>query len=435
MAVATLKPTFTGEARALAAAVDTIASFLESYEPARFTVDDAATLVSVFARGKRLCGAGETLSATRAAEGNAHLNTGHRDPAEWLAAVTGTSRGEANDVLRVGDALASQPAVEDALREGKLTPQRAKWVSEAAKANPGREEELVAGAQSDTFRQLKERCLRAKAEGRSAEEAARHRAALHAARRCRTWTDVEGAFHLEALLAPEVGATLQAALDAQADLQFQRARKSDTREPTDAYRADALVALITGQDLLPVPGRASKGRAHVQVRVDLDALRRGTVGRGECCEIPGVGPVPVQHARDLLGDALLDIIITDGVDVTTVARPRRNIPTPLATAIMERDQFCVVPGCGKRLGLEQDHWQRAVKDDGEASYENLIRLCRHHHYLRTHQGWVVSGRPGHWRFDPPARPKARRTPERRKRQGSGPPRPAPPDPPLFTEAE
>ena len=447
------------------------------------TVRDAAKLVEGFTVGKRLCSAGETLAAARAAECNAHLATGHRDPVDWLAAVTGASRGEATDVLRVASALPGQPGVEDALREGKLTTQRAKLVTDAVKVNPHRENELVRGAESDTVRQLKERCLRAKAEGRSAQDAERHRAALHGARRCRTWTDGEGAFHLEALLTPEAGGSLVASLDVQTDRHFHRARRAGTRESTDAYRADALVALVTGRGVLrsrtrrpaeapsgasdsdipiadasnadastsdaspsgppspnsdtaePTSYRGPEPRAHVQVKVGLQSLRCGSVVPGENCEIPGVGPVSVQHARDLLGDALLDVIISDGVDVTTVVRPRRTIPTPLATAIMERDQYCVVPGCGKRLGLERDHWQRPVKDRGEASYDNLVRLCKHHHYLRTHQGWVLSGGPGNWHFEPPDQPKLRRVPGRRKRGPKSPEKSDPEDPLLINVKE
>jgi len=470
-----IRPTTTGRTRAgrsttgrtssgrprageLFSALETVSSFVSSFEPAVYDGRDAARLVEGFTRGKRLCSAGETLAAARAAECNAHLTTGHRDPAEWLAAVTGASRGEATHVLRLGNLLPEQPGVEGALREGRLTPQRARLVTDAVRVNPTREDELVRGAESDTVRQLKERCLRAKAEGRSAQDAERRRVALHAARRCRTWTDSEGAFHLEALLAPEAGGSLLASLDAQTDRSFHRARMSGTREPTDAYRADALVALVTGRGILPSTkgrtdgssepssddgvGHRSPGRRdHVQVKVGLESLRRGSVVEGETCEIPGVGPVSVQLARDLLGDALLDIVISDGVDVTTVVRPRRNIPTPLVTALMERDQFCVVPGCDKRLGLEKDHWRRAVKDGGEASYENLVRLCKHHHALRTHQGWVLTGRPGDWHFDPPAQPRPRRSPTRRapkprpRRSAAAAPEITSNEPSLFTSRE
>ena len=100
---------FTGDAEALAAAVATVASFVARFEPGRYSVSDAASLVALFERGKRLCGAGETLSASRAAEGNAHSLSGHRTPDEWLSAVTGASKGEALGILKVGGALSSQP--------------------------------------------------------------------------------------------------------------------------------------------------------------------------------------------------------------------------------------------------------------------------------------------------------------------------------------
>ena len=138
------------------------------------TEQDAASLVAAFARGKRLCAAGETLAAARAAECRAYLAGGHRSPAEWLAAVTGASVGEATDVLKVAEALPSQPGVEEALRDGRLTPSRAKLVTGAVKVNPQKEAELVRGAEADTFRQLRDRCLRAKAEGQQ-----------RAGRRCR----------------------------------------------------------------------------------------------------------------------------------------------------------------------------------------------------------------------------------------------------------
>jgi hypothetical protein len=56
------------------------------------------------------------------------------------------------------------------------------------------------------------------------------------------------------------------------------------------------------------------------LRVDLAALRRGALASGELCEITGVGPVPVPVpvARDLLGESVLKLVITRGVDVAQV---------------------------------------------------------------------------------------------------------------------
>ena len=249
------------DAGALLAAIEVVASFVSTCEAARYDGDDAASLVAAFSRGKRLCAAGETLVAARAAECHAHLSLGHRSPADWLASVTGASVGEAADVLKVGEALPSQPGVEAALRGGKLTPSRAKLVTGAVRRNPQKEAELVRGAEADTFRQLKDRCLRARAEGRRAEDADAAHAAVHAARRCRTWTDEEGAFRLDALLTPEAGASLLASLTRQSDRFFRASRTAGVHEPSEAYAADALVALVTGRGLLPASrsGAGPKG--------------------------------------------------------------------------------------------------------------------------------------------------------------------------------
>jgi len=432
------------DAAALIAAIEVVASFVATCEAARYDGPDAASLVAAFARGKRLCAAGETLAATRAAECHAYVSLGHRSPAEWLASVTGASVGEATDVLKVGEALPDQPGVEEALRGGRLTPSRAKLVTGAVRRNPDKEAELVRGAEADTFRQLKDRCLRARAEGRSGPEAEAAHAALHAARRCRTWTDDEGAFRLDALLTPEAGASLLASLRRQSDRFFHAARRAGVHQPTEAYAADALVALVTGRGLLDGdrgggPGAGPGPGAMVQVRVDLAALRRGSVADGETCEIPGVGPVPVRTARELLGDAWVDLVVSDGVDVTTICRVGRSIPAPLRTALVERDRGCVVPGCDATRGLEIDHWRVDHAAGGPLSMDNLARLCRYHHYLKTHQGFTLSGGPGHWRFDPPEHPKVRRTPKRPKKAprpepGTG-PCPGASEPPMFTVQE
>jgi hypothetical protein len=145
----------------------------------------------------------------------------------------------------------------------------------------------------------------------------------------------------------------------------------------------------------------------VTLRVDLDALRRGSIGPGEVCEIPGVGPVSVATARDLMGDALVDLVVTNGVDVTTICHLGRSIPTALRKAVVDRDRTCVVPGCDAAQGLEMDHWGVDFNDDGPASLENIARLCSHHHDLRTHRGFRLGGGPGRWTWEPPPIPKAR----------------------------
>lgn len=125
------------DSRVLYDAIDTIASFVGSFEPSRYSGDDAALLVTTFTRAERLCGAAKTLAATRVAESNRHVLSGDRSAAEWLAKETGGSVGEAVDLLQLGQTLESQPEVEQAYRDGKLSASRAKLVANAARPTRG----------------------------------------------------------------------------------------------------------------------------------------------------------------------------------------------------------------------------------------------------------------------------------------------------------
>ncbi len=432
-------------ARFLAAAA-TVLQFVAEFDPARYDGVDATALVSSFTQIERVAVIGKSLAGVRATECRQPEAGGHPTPAHWLSDMTGDSLGDSTGVLKLGESLADHPAIDEAARKGKLSGKAARLVADAARVNPGSEDELVEAATHETFHQLRDRCLRAKAQGRSAEDAAAHRRRLHDQRHCRTWTDQDGAFCLDARLAPDAGASLLASLNARTDALFEEARREGRHESSDAYRADALVGLVTGRrggspvrtgatpPRAPGPGTVQPGdpepgdsdltdltgdsddpgdshtgdsdpgpRAQVLLRVDLDALRRGSVGPGGVCEIPGVGPVSVESARELMGDAVTRLVITNGVDVTTVCHLGRSIPSALRTALVERDRSCVIPGCDVTQGLEIDHWGVAFAEGGPASLENTARLCGHHHYLRTHQGFTLTGGPGRWRWAPPAR--------------------------------
>jgi hypothetical protein len=115
-----------------------------------------------------------------------------------------------------------------------------------------------------------------------------------------------------------------------------------------------------------------------------------------------VGPVPVAVARRLLDDAILKVLVTKGVEVTAVAHAGRTIPAHVRTALEVRDPVCVVPRCDRRKGLEIDHYRVAFAKGGESRMDNLARLCRYHHYLKTHLGYRLSGGPGAWEWRMPS---------------------------------
>ncbi|MGH9208438.1 MAG: HNH endonuclease signature motif containing protein, partial [Acidimicrobiales bacterium] len=162
-------------------------------------------------------------------------------------------------------------------------------------------------------------------------------------------------------------------------------------------------------------GRTGDPNATVSVVVDLEALRRGTVEDGERCEVPGVGSIGVDHAHRLLGEALVELIIAHGVDVTTVYSAGRNIPRLVRSALLLRDPRCVVPGCDARLGLENDHWVTDFAKGGLTSLDNLARVCRRHHRQRTHQGFELLRGPDGWEWVTPETPVVPKRPRPRRK--------------------
>lgn len=51
--------------------------------------------------------------------------------------------------------------------------------------------------------------------------------------------------------------------------------------------------------------------------------------------------------------------------------------------------------------LELDHWRIPFCQGGPTSLDNLCRVCRAHHRMKTHRGFVLDGGPGGWRWRPP----------------------------------
>ena len=127
---------------------------------------------------------------------------------------------------------------------------------------------------------------------------------------------------------------------------------------------------------------------------DLAALRRGSIHDGETCEIPGVGPVPVATARDLLGDATLTLVIRDGIDVLNVTNLGRTFTAAQRAAIWARAEGrCEIPGCGTTTGLEIDH-DHEVQFGGPSAIANASLKCWSDHQAKTHQGMRLIGPPG-----------------------------------------
>ncbi len=365
---------------------------MSTFEPELLDGERAVAALRLFGEIERLVAAGKALVARRVEVTRAWQGSGTRSAAHFVAAESGSSVRSAVVALETARRLDELPVTAEAMRSGRLSMAQANEIVATAGERPGVEAELVAAAGSESLPALQERCRAVRAEG-SAGLDAYERVRQH--RFLRNWTDDDGAFRLEAKLCADDGAKVLATLERHQRRIFATARKDGRREPYEAYAADALVAMAVGGGDGPVPV--------VAVRVDHAALVRGHVEEGEICDIPGVGPIPVATARSLLDDGILKVVVTKGVDVVAVAHVGRTIPAHVRSALVARDPKCVVPGCDMRDRLEIDHVV-PFAEGGPTSLDNLARLCRGHHSLKTHHSWVLAGRPGAWTWDPPDEP-------------------------------
>ena len=142
------------------------------------------------------------------------------------------------------------------------------------------------------------------------------------------------------------------------------------------------------------------------IRVDLEALKRGAVEGDELCDIPGLGPIAVSAARELLGESILKLVITKGVDVVNVTHLGRGPTEAQRIALLFQQPGCTVEGC-HRTRCEIDHrhdWARTH----HTRVDECDPLCKPHHDLKTYQGWaLVEGtgkRRSSRRTDPPTPP-------------------------------
>ena len=359
-------------------ALDAVATQLDELvrelEPRVFDATNASRLVDLFGRVERLGAAGKALAARRVEECGTWRTEGYRSGAHWLAAKSGATVGEAERALRTARALDALPATEAAFRTGALSTTQASEIADAAQGSPGAEVELLATAGEASVKVLRDECRRVRAEV-AADDAA-WAARLQASRRLDRWRDPDGMGRGDWKLPPAECARVNRAIDDEVDVLFRAARREGRREPRAAYAADALVNLI-----LRGPSKAPE----VKLTVDEASLRRGSVERGERCEIDTYGPVPVTVARSLLQDASVALLVRAATgDVVDATRAIRTIPRALRRRLEHRYPVCA--HCRGDGPFEIDHIV-SIEHGGETTDENTWRLCRHCHRLKTYFGW------------------------------------------------
>jgi hypothetical protein len=169
----------------------------------------------------------------------------------------------------------------------------------------------------------------------------------------------------------------------------------------DQVRADILVDLLLGAPLSappspghpepvhpdaaqPSPAHLDPTRPQINVVVSLATLLSLA---DDPAEIPGLGPIPADTARELAADGTWRAWITDATGAITATGSRGYVPSAgLARLVRAREPHCRMPGCRQPASrCDLDH--TVPYPAGPTTAQNLGALCRRHHVLKTHLGW------------------------------------------------
>jgi hypothetical protein len=348
------------------------------------------------------CDGSQKISRENDQDAAARKERGHRSPAEHLARLGGTTVAVARQSLETSKLLAELPETQQALQRGSVSVTQAAAIASAAVVDGTAESRLLTLAQKTNINELQEECARTRAAADPDPDATYER--IRRNRQVRTHTDGEGAWHLHATGTADQGSRIETALAPLIDAAFDAARADGRHEAREAYMFDALIALADGAaGPLPETAKRPKPRYLGLIRADADALARGAVQSDEVCEIVGIGPIPVRTARELLGDAILKLVITKGVDVANVVHLGRGPTAGQRIALLWQQPKCSNIACSSTV-TEVDHRQPWATTQ-KTVLANLDPLCGHDHDLKTLYGWSLVEGKGRRDFVPPTDPR------------------------------
>jgi hypothetical protein len=186
------------------------------------------------------------------------------------------------------------------------------------------------------------------------------------------------------------------------DTVFREARHDGRRDDHETYAFDALVKLAERRRETTTTKKPSPTYLGL-LRVDWEALSRGDVHDDELCEITGLGPIPATTARELLGEAVLKLVITKGVDVLHVTHLGRGPTAAQRVALLWSSPGCSVEGC-PRTRVEIDH-REPYAESRHTRLDELDPFCGLHHHQKHHEGWSLVEGTGTRAFVPPEDPR------------------------------
>ncbi len=360
---------------------------------------------------------------------------GFRSPAKLIAATSGVSTGDAQRLVKVGEATAPRmdligarlparyPLVREALATGALSAQAAAMIVGLldrcrVAAGPERiaegERVLAEKAQGLALDDVRKLVVRAEAwldpHGvESKEEERRGKRAL-------TLFERDGMVHLSAVLDAESAAPVVTAIRGYVSAAFAARKDAPDPDAVDADRrsvpmlqADALA--VFAAHVLGCAQRVPLAGATVVVRMRLEDLESGS----GAAEVDGIEqPVSVGVARRMAaGGGVIPCVLGGASEVLDWGRERRLFTRAQRLALVERDGGCAM--CGLPPEMTKAHhirWWR--RDRGPTDLSNGVLLCETCHHRIHDNEWEIridgAGAVGRVWFIPPGYVDPARTP-------------------------
>jgi len=358
---------------------------------------------------------------------------GHRTPAEFLQVITGGSKTEARQRIRVGQSVLDAieptntgpdapdtlvaPAVPawhtplaDALMRGRISSAQCDAIRRGLGEPPVDEvgcvdddtrvawsaaaEQLADEAACRTVEELRDeaRLIRDRLDPEGAERRFLER---HEARCFRTWTDADGRSRGSISFDDDGHALIRSIFDSalrprrggprfvdEAEVEAAMALAEDPRS-IDQLSYDLFVDLLRAGALADAKVVHGTRRAGVRVVTVVD----GAGGHTE----DGLVSLP-QHDIDqrICDTGTMTVAVDTHGDPLNVGRERRLFTPTQRVALSVRDGGCRWHGCDRPSSYCEAHHIDPYSEGGRTDIDRGILLCRFHHMQLHHSGWRIS---------------------------------------------
>jgi len=270
--------------------------------------------------------------------------------AYWLNFKCGIGMNAAREKVRVANALAKLPKMDERFSRGELSYSKVRAMTRIA--DETNEDYLLMIAKHGTAHHVeklvsKYRTAKRVQDASSANEQYRDRELSH-------YYDHDGGLIIKARFPVEQGALIVKALEMAMDKDFVGAASRRDRAGTALPQDDP----------------------HIDDDPDVTA---------ETSHIDDGPHVTAETSRRIACDcSVVGIKEDENGEPLSIGRRSRSIPPPMRRALGIRDGGCRFPGCTNTRFVDGHHIKHWA-DGGETSLDNLVLLCRHHHHL-VHEG-------------------------------------------------